>query len=452
MSSAHIEQRNQDATAYVGNLDEAVTEDLLWELFVQAGPVVSVHLPKDAVTAAPKGFGFVEFRSESDVDYAIKTMNMVKLFGKPLRANRSGMGGSGGANSPLDVGANLFVGGLSDEVDEKLLYDTFSAFGAITRTPKIMRDVDTGNSKGFAFVGFGAFEASDLAIECMHGQFLCNRAIAVQYAFKRGDGGGERHGGQAERLLAAANPNNDAMAARPNTMFSVGPGGVGGGGGVGMMGGVPPPPPPPPPPGGPPGAPGAPGAPPPPPLPPLPQQHMHQQQQQHMQQHVHQQQHPPLPGMGAIPHGMPPPPMPPMQQQQQQQQQQHPQFNMPPHMQHMQQQQYMQQQQQQQQQQHHQPHFPPPMPGGAPPPMPPPGMPPPMPPMQQQQQQQQPPPPPGFPPMPSGPQPPPMPPAQAAGYPPPPPPPPGMPPPMPPPMPGMPPPMPPPGMPPPMPP
>jgi hypothetical protein len=37
----------------------------------------------------------------------------------------------------MDVGANLFIGGLSEEVDEKLLYDTFSAFGALADTPKV---------------------------------------------------------------------------------------------------------------------------------------------------------------------------------------------------------------------------------------------------------------------------------------------------------------------------
>ena len=38
---------------------------------------------------------------------------------------------------------------FSDEqVDEKLLYDTFSAFGVITgNTPKCMRDPETGASK-----------------------------------------------------------------------------------------------------------------------------------------------------------------------------------------------------------------------------------------------------------------------------------------------------------------
>ena len=73
----------------------------------------------------------------------------------------------------LDVGANIFIGNLDPEVDEKLLYDTFSAFGVILTTPKIQRDPDTGNSKGFAFINYASFVASDAAIEAMNGQYLC---------------------------------------------------------------------------------------------------------------------------------------------------------------------------------------------------------------------------------------------------------------------------------------
>jgi splicing factor 3B subunit 4 len=35
----HAQDRNQEATCYVGNLDEQMTEELIWELFTQAGPV-----------------------------------------------------------------------------------------------------------------------------------------------------------------------------------------------------------------------------------------------------------------------------------------------------------------------------------------------------------------------------------------------------------------------------
>lgn len=44
-------------------------------------------------------------------------------------------------NKNLDVGANIFIGNLDPEIDEKLLYDTFSAFGVILQTPKVPSNV-----------------------------------------------------------------------------------------------------------------------------------------------------------------------------------------------------------------------------------------------------------------------------------------------------------------------
>ena len=36
---SHFEERNHDNTVFVGDLDQSVDEALLWELFIQAGPV-----------------------------------------------------------------------------------------------------------------------------------------------------------------------------------------------------------------------------------------------------------------------------------------------------------------------------------------------------------------------------------------------------------------------------
>jgi len=249
MAAGPVAERNQDATIYVGGLDEKVNESLLWELFVQGGPVVNVHMPKDRVTMMHQGYGFVEFLAEEDADYCIKIMNMIKLYGKPIRVNKASA-----HQKNLDVGANIFIGNLDPEVDEKLLYDTFSAFGVILTTPKIQRDPETGNSKGFAFINYASFEAADAAIEAMNGQYLCNRAISVSYAFKK-DSKGERHGSAAERLLAAQNPLSQAD--RPHQLFADAPPVPA----PPMMGGMPPPP----------GMPGMPpmGMPPRPPMPPM---------------------------------------------------------------------------------------------------------------------------------------------------------------------------------------
>jgi len=49
---------------------------------------VNVHMPKDRVTQTHQGYGFVEFMGEEDADYAIKIMNMIKMYGKPIRVNK----------------------------------------------------------------------------------------------------------------------------------------------------------------------------------------------------------------------------------------------------------------------------------------------------------------------------------------------------------------------------
>lgn len=257
-SLAQVDHRNQDATVYVGNLDPSCSENLLLELFVQVGRVKSVYMPKDKVTQSHNGYGFVEFLDVIDADYAITILNMIKVFGRPLKVSKSSLNNK--AESTRDVGANLFVGNLDpNDVDENLLYDTFSAFGNLIRQPRIMRDEDTNQSKGYGFVSFDCFEASDTALECMNGQYLGNRQIIVQYAFKKdttsefseslgrpNGAAAERHGSRAERMLAAQRrslqqqqqhnqphvaprPGAPFGTARPNAMFS---------------GGMPPPPPP----------------------------------------------------------------------------------------------------------------------------------------------------------------------------------------------------------------
>lgn len=81
-------EQDKEATVYIGNIDERVTDSLVWELMLQAGRIVNVHLPKDRVTQNHQGYGFVEFISEEDAEYAARIMNQVRLYGKPIRVNK----------------------------------------------------------------------------------------------------------------------------------------------------------------------------------------------------------------------------------------------------------------------------------------------------------------------------------------------------------------------------
>ena len=190
-----VADRNQEATVYVGNLDERVTEEILWDLFTQTGPILTVHMPRDRVSQTHQNYGFVEFQNEGDAEYAVKIMNMVKLYGKPIKVNKASAD-----KKTLDIGAKLFVGNLDDEVDEKTLQEVFGVFGTVIQV-SITRDPDTNISKGYGFVGYDSFEGSDAALGSMNGQVLLNKSIMVSYAFKK-DAKGEKHGSMAERLLA----------------------------------------------------------------------------------------------------------------------------------------------------------------------------------------------------------------------------------------------------------
>ncbi|KKA26915.1 hypothetical protein TD95_002129 [Thielaviopsis punctulata] len=192
----HWEQ-DKDATVYIGNIDERATPAMVYEIMLQMGPIHNLHMPRDRVTQNHQGFGFVEFHTPADAEYAANVMNGVKLYGKSVRVNKA----STDKTRAAEVGAELYIGNLDIMVDERLLYDTFSRFGPLISLPKVARD-ENGTAKGYGFVSYADFDSSDAAAETMNGQYILSKQVVVQYAFKK-DGKNERHGDEAERALAA---------------------------------------------------------------------------------------------------------------------------------------------------------------------------------------------------------------------------------------------------------
>jgi polyadenylate-binding protein len=72
---------------------------------------------------------------------------------------------------------NVFIKNLDKNIDNKSLYDTFSAFGNILAC-KIMTD-ENGQSKGFGFVHFETQEAADDAINKVNGMLLADKKVLV---------------------------------------------------------------------------------------------------------------------------------------------------------------------------------------------------------------------------------------------------------------------------------
>jgi len=79
-------QNEQDAqTLFVRGITDEVDEEILFELFQNAGPLVKVNIPTDAQTKRKKTFCFVQFQHAESVPYAIELFKDLRLFGRNIQ-------------------------------------------------------------------------------------------------------------------------------------------------------------------------------------------------------------------------------------------------------------------------------------------------------------------------------------------------------------------------------
>ena len=86
---------------YVGNMNFALTNEDLYNLFSQYGAVSSAKIISDRETGRSKGFGFVEMENSEEGLKAISSLNESEVMGRKLVVNearpqdKSGGGGGG---------------------------------------------------------------------------------------------------------------------------------------------------------------------------------------------------------------------------------------------------------------------------------------------------------------------------------------------------------------------
>ncbi|KAK6357535.1 hypothetical protein TWF718_001844 [Orbilia javanica] len=90
--------------------------------------------------------------------------------------------------------SKLFIGGLSYGTDDLRLRQKFEEFGNV-EDAVVVKDRDTGRSRGFGFVRFSTDEEATAAQEAMNDAEFDGRRIRVDKASERSGGGGGGGGG-----------------------------------------------------------------------------------------------------------------------------------------------------------------------------------------------------------------------------------------------------------------
>lgn len=90
------------------------------------------------------------------------------------------------------MGRKLYVGNLAYGVSDSMLDQMFAAHGTV-QSAQVIMDRDTGRSKGFGFVEMGSDQEAQAAITALNGQQNEGRALTVNEAKPRTEGGSRRY-------------------------------------------------------------------------------------------------------------------------------------------------------------------------------------------------------------------------------------------------------------------
>lgn len=179
---------------YIKNLDPAVEEEKLREMFNPFGEIQSAVIMKDE-QGKSKGFAFINYAQPEQAEKAVDEMNNKDINGKTLFVGRAQK------RQERDVelrqkfeqmkmeqmskyqGVNLYIKNLDDEIDDDKLRGLFTPFGTITSCV-VMKD-NKGISKGFGFVCYTNPEEATRAVTDMNGKIVGSKPLFVALAQRK---------------------------------------------------------------------------------------------------------------------------------------------------------------------------------------------------------------------------------------------------------------------------
>jgi len=144
-------------TLYVGDLEEQITEDYLYNYFSKFGNLFSVKVMRESQSKKSRGFAFVSFYQQKDAEQAKAAANHDRILKNEIRVTWKKV--------PKDFSseANVFIKNLDPEATVSHLDTALNKYGPIFSS-KIARS-ESGMSLGYGYVQFETTEGAKKCIE-----------------------------------------------------------------------------------------------------------------------------------------------------------------------------------------------------------------------------------------------------------------------------------------------
>ncbi|XP_058396955.1 probable RNA-binding protein 23 isoform X2 [Diceros bicornis minor] len=164
----------------------------LEDFFSAVGKVRDVRIISDRNSRRSKGIAYVEFCEIQSVPLAIGLTGQrllgVSIIVQASQAEKNRLAAMAnnlqkGSGGPM----RLYVGSLHFNITEDMLRGIFEPFGKIDNIV-LMKDSDTGRSKGYGFITFSDSECARRALEQLNGFELAGRPMRVGHVTERPDG------------------------------------------------------------------------------------------------------------------------------------------------------------------------------------------------------------------------------------------------------------------------
>ncbi|XP_064624981.1 tRNA selenocysteine 1-associated protein 1-like [Lineus longissimus] len=192
----HDSRMTSFGTLWMGDLEPYMDENFIIRAFSELGEMVTnVKLIRNRQTGFPQGYCFVEFKNNEAAQKAMLRLNgkVVPSTAPPKRFKLNHA--SYGKEHLLQPEYSLFIGDLSEDVDDYTLFNAFKRYPSC-RTAKVVLD-GSGRSKCYGFVRFSEeVDQHRALLEMQHETGIGKKPLRVSLAtpkrppFQGGKGGG----------------------------------------------------------------------------------------------------------------------------------------------------------------------------------------------------------------------------------------------------------------------